>query len=229
MDRPLSCRIIRTKKRRKTLSMTIEHDGSIVVRAPFYLPAATIEKFVDEKKTWIKRKLRQITSEERERGPKRFDPGETFLYLGQRYPLQVAASPNRLRPLDFMGDRFQLNGPCHEKARDLFVTWYREQALRIFHDRLRVYSHIMHLFPQRERISSANHQWGRCSSKNVLSFSWRLSMAPLSVIDYIVVHELAHVKEKNHSPRFWKIVETTLPDYRDQRDWLKKHGHLLNL
>jgi len=229
MDHPLTYRIIRTKKRRKTLSITIEHDGSVVIRAPFHLPAATVEKFVYEKRPWIEKRLRQIVSERREHMPKRFVPGEMFLYLGGRYPLQVADTPGLRRPLDFTEDAFYLDGQCHEKAKDLFVTWYKERAIRILRDRLHVYSHIMHLFPRRERISSAKHQWGRCSSGNTLSFSWRLIMAPLSVIDYIVVHELAHVREKNHSPKFWKIVETTLPDYRHQRDWLKKHGVLLNV
>jgi len=96
-------------------------------------------------------------------------------------------------------------------------------------ERVQFYSQTMHLSPQRERITSAKYQWGGCSSRNTLSFSWRLMMAPLPVIDYIVVHELGHIQEKNHSPRFWKIVETTLPDYRARRDWLKKYGHLLNV
>ena len=125
--------------------------------------------------------------------------------------------------------RFYLDERCQEKAKDLFVTWYKEQAVRTIRDRLQFYSQTMRLSPRRERISSARHQWGGCSSRNTLSFSWRLMMAPLSVIDYIVVHELGHIKEKNHSPRFWKIVETTLPDYRTRRDWLKKYGYLLNV
>jgi predicted metal-dependent hydrolase len=229
MDHPLTSRIIRTKKRKKTISLTVENDGSVVVRAPSHLPTATVEKFVNEKKPWIDKKLRQITSERRENRPREFVSGETFLYLGGHYPLQVAATPGQRRPLDFTEDTFYLDGQCQEKAKDLFVTWYKEQAIRILRDRLHIYSHIMHLFPRRERISSARHQWGRCSSRDTLSFSWRLIMAPLSVIDYIVVHELAHVKEKNHSPKFWKIVETTLPDHRHQRDWLKKHGYLLNI
>jgi len=229
MDHPLTCRIIRTKRRKKTLSLYVEHDGSVVIRAPSHLPTATVEKFVNEKKPWIDKKLRQITSERMEHTPKKFVSGEEFLYLGGGYPLQVSATPDHPQPLFFTDDTFYLGEQYHEKAKDLFVTWYKEQAVRTIRDRLQFYSQIMHLFPRRERISSARHQWGRCSSRDTLSFSWRLIMAPLSVIDYIVVHELAHVKEKNHSPKFWKIVETTLPDHRHQRDWLKKHGYLLNI
>jgi hypothetical protein len=229
MDHPWTCRIIRTKKRRKTLSLTVGHDGSVVVRAPSHLPTTAVERFVNEKKSWIDRKLRQIASERMEHPPKRFIQGETFLYLGGRYPLHVAAAPVARQPLDFNGDAFYLDGARHEKAKDLFVAWYKEQALKTLRDRLYIYSHLMHLFPRGERITSAKHQWGRCSSENTVSFNWRLIMAPLSVIDYIIVHELAHVREKNHSPSFWKIVETTLPDYRDQRNWLKKYGYLLNI
>jgi predicted metal-dependent hydrolase len=229
MDHPLTYRIIRTKRRKKTLSLHIEHDGSIVIRAPSHLPTAAVGKFFNEKKPWIDKKLRQIAVERGDHKPKEFVSGEDFLYLGGRHKLQISANTDHQRPLFFTDDTFCLDERCQEKAKDLFVTWYKEQAEITIRERLHVYREQMQLSPKRERITSAKHQWGGCSSRNTLSFSWRLMMAPLSVIDYIVVHELAHIKEKNHSSRFWKIVETTLPDYRHRRDWLKRHGYLLNL
>ncbi|MEI9474954.1 MAG: SprT family zinc-dependent metalloprotease [Deltaproteobacteria bacterium] len=229
MDHPLTCRIIRTKRRKKTLSLYVEHDGSVVIRAPSHLPTAAVEKFVNEKKPWIDKKLRQITSERMGHPPRKFVSGEEFLYLGGQYKLQVSVTTDHQRPLSFTESTFYLDERYQEKAKDLFVTWYKEQAVKTIRDRLQFYSQTMQLSPRRERITSAKHQWGGCSSRNTLSFSWRLMMAPLSVIDYIVVHELGHIKEKNHSPRFWKIVETTLPDYRIRRDWLKRYGYLLNV
>ena len=229
MDHPLTYRIIRTKRRKKTLSLHIEHDGSIVIRALSHLLTAAVGKFFNEKKPWIDKKLRQIAVERGDHKPKEFVSGEDFYYLGGRHKLQISAKTDHQRPFFFTDDTFCLDERCQEKAKDLFVTWYKEQAEITIRERLHVYREQMQLSPKRERITSAKHQWGGCSSRNTLSFSWRLMMAPLSVIDYIVVHELAHIKEKNHSPRFWKIVETTLPDYRHRRNWLKRHGYLLNL
>jgi hypothetical protein len=96
-------------------------------------------------------------------------------------------------------------------------------------ERIRHYSGMIGLYPDRLRISNARFRWGSCSRDNSLSFSWRLAMAPSLIIDYVVVHELAHIKEKNHSRSFWALVETMMPDYRKHRHWLKENGHLLDI
>ena len=228
MDAPIPYRIVRTKRRRRTLSLCIEHDGLVVIRAPYGIPTSVVEEFFNEKKPWIYRKLRQMPLGRREPKPKEFVSGEEFLYLGGSYPLGIIEHADHRRPLVLSDDRFCLDERHRDKARDLFIRWYKEQAEITLRERLKFFSRQLQLFPQRERISSARHQWGGCSPKNTVSFSWRLVMAPLPIIDYIVVHELAHIKEKNHSPRFWKIVETTLKDYRERRDWLKRNGHRLS-
>ncbi|MBM4351392.1 MAG: M48 family metallopeptidase, partial [Deltaproteobacteria bacterium] len=111
-----------------------------------------------------------------------------------------------------------------EEARDLFVRWYKGEAKETIARRVDYYSHRMHLSPKGIKITSAQSRWGSCSRDNRLSFSWRMIMAPLNVIDYILIHELAHIKEKNHSGRFWNYLESFLPDYRKHRLWLKENG-----
>lgn len=87
----------------------------------------------------------------------------------------------------------------------------------------------MDVRPEKLRISSARTRWGSCSAKGTISLTWRLVMAPPEILDYVIVHELAHLKVKNHSSAFWKVVETYLPGYQNQRKWLKQNGHTLDL
>jgi predicted metal-dependent hydrolase len=115
------------------------------------------------------------------------------------------------------------------KAPELLAAWYKDQARLILPERTNYFAHQFGLKVRSIRITSARTRWGSCSRLNALSFTWRLVMAPLEIIDYIVVHELAHIAEKNHSRAFWSQVERMLPDYHYRRKWLKNNGRLLDL
>jgi predicted metal-dependent hydrolase len=229
MNEPVQYQIIRSKRRRRTLALFIERNGAVVVRVPLRVTQEAVHRFIKEKERWIHRKLIQIREHQERCKSKEFVPGERFFYLGQPYTLQMTQDDEDQRPLVFGDGLFRLKGDSRERTKDLFIQWYRDQAETIIRQRIRHYQDKIQVRPRGERITSAKHQWGGCSAKNTLTFTWRLMMAPLSVIDYVIVHELAHIREKNHSPRFWKIVEQELPDYRELRKWLRDHGHLCNL
>ncbi|MFH1315030.1 MAG: SprT family zinc-dependent metalloprotease [Candidatus Uhrbacteria bacterium] len=106
--------------------------------------------------------------------------------------------------------------------------WYRERAAEIIPERVLYHANELGLEYTRVRISNAKRLWGSCSGKNSLSFSWRLAMAPIEVVDYIVVHELTHTIHKNHGKLFWRRVAKTVPNYKELRCWLRKNEHLLN-
>jgi predicted metal-dependent hydrolase len=118
------------------------------------------------------------------------------------------------------------NGPTGEK---LFTTWYKQQARWVIRERVEWFAARYKFIYSQVRISSARTRWGSCSSRGSLSFTWRLVMAPLEVVDYVVAHELAHLRIRNHSPAFWKEVEAILPDYKARQKWLKTNGRLLTL
>jgi predicted metal-dependent hydrolase len=226
MDHRLNIQLIRSRKRRKTLSLRIKEDGRAVLSVPYHTPKGEIEKFIEEKKPWVIEKISEKERAIRET-EKAFLPGEKFLYLGESYPLEIRDSNHREPPLKLSFGQFILSQNHIEKARNHFVEWYKREAEEVIAGRVDYYSQKLHLFPKGIRITSAQSRWGSCSRDNRLSFSWRMIMAPLAIIDYILIHELAHIKEKNHSGRFWSYLESILPDYRNQRQWLKENGYRL--
>ncbi len=220
--------LIRSRKRRKTISLHIKEDGRIVVYAPYHTPNWEIEKFVETKQPWISGKLleRERTINPAEKG---FFPGEEFLYLGESYPLEIEDNLQRKYPLALSFGKFILNKSCIEKARYLFIEWYKEEARRKLSERVDYYSNRLQLFPKGVKITSAQSRWGSCSRDNRLCFSWRIVMAPLIVLDYVLIHELVHIKEKNHSDRFWNHLGSIIPDYRKHRLWLREHEQWMRL
>lgn len=228
MDHPLNIHLIRSKKRRKTLSLRIKEDGKIHLSVPYHTSRNEIERFLRKTESWIISKVSEKERASRE-SKKAFIPGEKFLYLGEFYPLEIRDSDHREPPLKLSFGKFILDQGHLKEARDLFINWYKREAQETIARRLEYYSHRLGLFPKTIRITNAQFRWGSCSRENRLSFSWRVMMAPLAIVDYILIHELAHIKEKNHSKSFWGFLESILPDYRRRRLWLKENSHRLRL
>ena len=228
MDNCLNFQLIRSKRRRKTISLLIKEDGRIAIYVPYHTPKGEIEKFIKEKQSWI---VEKISEKERsiKETRKAFIPGEKFLYLGESYPLEIGDIHHKGLPLKLSFGKFILDKDYLERARDHFIHWYQREAQEKLEPRVRYFSNRLQLFPKGLKITSAKHRWGSCSRDNRLSFSWRIIMAPWSVIDYVVIHELVHIKEKNHSKRFWDFLEVILPDFRKHRFWLRKNGYRLSL
>jgi predicted metal-dependent hydrolase len=226
MDNYLDFELIRSKRRRKTISLHIKEDGRLVIYVPHNTPRKEIEGFIKEKELWVVRKISEKERSIKER-EKAFIPGEKFLYSGELYPLEIGDTNGKGFPLKLSFGKFILDKDHLEEARDLFIHWYKREAKEKVEGRVHYFSNRLQLFPKGIKITSAKYRWGSCSRDGRLSFSWRLIMAPLSVIDYVLIHELVHIREKNHSKRFWTYLETIVPDYRKHRFWLKENGHRL--
>jgi predicted metal-dependent hydrolase len=213
------------RSRRKTIALTVEFDGRLTVRAPLRARDEYIRRLVEQKEDWIRSK-QELTRGKPVFAPKRYVEGETFWYLGERHPLyMVEQNAPRLE----LNGGFRLARLAQPRAAALFQRWYKQQALRIITERVQHFA-LQHGFAYRAmKITSARTRWGSCSSRGTLSFAWRLVMAPPAVIDYVVLHELAHLKIHNHSPKFWSSLERLLPDYREKKKWLDQNGHLLRL
>ncbi len=214
-------KIIRSKRR--TLALEIEPDASLIVRAPQRISLDYIEQIVQKKRLWIQSK-QQLTREKHAKIQSNgFVNGEGFLYLGHTYPLSIV---NNNVPFLF-DNKFLLSKDHLPKGRKLFIDWYKKAAYQKIGDRLDWHSSISGLKYNKFGITSAQKRWGSCNYKNNLSFSWRLIMTPWRIIDYVVVHELVHTVEKNHSKRFWNKVKLLDPNYQDNRKWIKENEHRL--
>lgn len=216
--------IIRSKRR--TFSLEIQPDGRLLVRAPQNATNAQIKAIVNSKADWIEKGRAKVRQRFGALKPKNFTPGERFWYLGEQYPLKL--TDRQRPPLDLDG-AFLLSRAAQGRAKEVFIEWYREETRRITHDFIQRYAAVHGFEVNHVRITSARTRWGSCSGKHNLNFTYRLSMAPLDVIEYVAVHELAHLKIHNHGRDFWQLVAALKPDYAKNRAWLKQHGPRLTL
>ena len=219
-------RIIRS--RRKSLSIQIDDQGRVIVRAPRTATDRYIEELISKKRTWIEKKQRLVAERHENREYRDFRDGDRYLYLGTYYPLSIQSNHTRGSHLQLKQGRFLLDEKEHHRARELMIAWYRRQAKKTLTELVSRYACNTGLSYKKIRITGAQKRWGSCSSTGNLNFSYRIVMAPEDVISYVVVHELAHLCEQNHSRRFWELVEKIMPEYRKHRRWLREKGHLLS-
>jgi predicted metal-dependent hydrolase len=216
----------KSRKRRKTISLQIGDKSELVIAAPHFTPISEIDRFVQEKQSWIHQAIQNHKEAFIKNKAKEYIPGERFYYLGESFPLETFFEQNEKEGLVFWDNRFYLNAPDVEaKKREYFIKWYKSKAREYFAERVNFYSRELNLRAKSVRVTSAEKRWGSCSGKDNLSFSFRLIMAPPLVIDYVVVHELMHIKEKNHSSRFWQLMEKAMPQYKLHRRWFKDNNH----
>ena len=212
--------------KRKTLNITVERDRQIVVHAPEHLSSEKINSIVLSKKDWICSKLLHtqkypVTSDNKE-----FISGETLMYLGRNYKLAI--SENDIECIDF-DQQFKISKNNQTIANVLFKKWYKAKAMEKILPIATEYAVNLGVLFNECKISDMRYRWGSCTPQNNLNFNWRIIKAPLFVIRYIIVHELIHLIENNHTPKFWNILSIQVPDYQKAKDWLKKNGQLLEV
>ena len=214
-------KIIRSMRR--TMSLHVSSQGELIVKAPFFIPEKLILNFLKQKEDWILKALQKVGS--RIVKQKTYQAGEEFLFLGDVYKLhfgsfkEINISNGLLNVPDFMMFRIKKE----------LTSWYISQAKKLITDRVDYVCKQMNSKYASIRFSDTSSKWGSCSPDNSLQFNWRLIMTPLTVINYVVVHELAHTIEKNHSRRFWKIVDLHTPAYKQHRKWLDLNKHMLSV
>lgn len=210
-------KIIRSK--RKTLALVVKPDGSLIVRAPLRASEKMIREFVEKNRQWIE--THQAKALDALPPSKHYVPGEMFLFLGTGYVLEIVKTQKEDLLLE---NTFKLAESAQSRAPLAFERWYHKQAKAILQERVDLYARQHNFQYKRIGITSARTRWGSCSASGSLNFSWRLILAPLEVVDYVVVHELVHTVIHNHSRQFWQRVELIMPEYRERRTWLRKNG-----
>ncbi len=217
-------KIIRSKRR--TIALQLTENAALIVRAPFNVSEDAIYKVISKHENWIEKKKEKILLWNSRIIKKEFVTGEHFLYLGDYYKLTIVDDPKFAIRFE---NGFYLSRKYLPYAKEVFIIWYKYKALEKITERVELYAKENGFKYNKIGITNAQKRWGSCSSTGNLNFTYRLIMAPLKVIDSVVVHELVHLIEKNHSQAFWGKVNIIMPDNKRYNDWLKKNGYTLQV
>ncbi len=209
--------LIRSK--RKTLALVVSREGVLEARAPMRLSKAAIDRFVVAKQDWIEEKQAEMRRRAAERTAFQVGIGSCLPFLGQALPVEPGDKPV------LTGEAFLVDPERPVKPQ--IIGLYRQAARREMEERLRRFAPLVGAEPASLRITGASTRFGSCSGRNGISFTWKLMLAPPELADYVAVHELCHILQHNHSPRFWKEVERVLPDYREREQALRAFGRSL--
>lgn len=217
--------IVRSPKRRK-LTITVERDRAVVVRAPESASDSEIDRVVNSKRQWILEKLRHPQKYQNRRHPpgKEVVNGESALYLGRGYRIEIVETASG--EIEF-SHQFLVPPKQQAKRRKVLRDWYVERAKDKILRRVQQHARDLGVTYSAARIVNNRYRWGSCTIKNNVNFNWRLIKAPMFVIDYVIVHELVHLLETNHTPRFWSIIRAHTPSMDKAKAWLKEHGQVL--
>lgn len=225
------------RRRRRTVGITVRPDGGVEIHAPLRASQRQIEEVVEKHREWIQRKRRENRERWRKIRARRFDDGDEIPYLGGPLLLRVeeAGASGLVAPVRD-GDELIVSvpdalatAPRRAVTRYAVGRWLLDEARTVFHKRHVKASRLVGDAADTVVIKDMRSRWGSCGPSRRMSLNWRLILAPVDVIDYVICHELVHIRVPDHSARFWRRVEKALPDYRECRDWLRDHGAALEL
>lgn len=222
---------VRQSARAKNVRLTVGPGSGLEVVAPVKYNLKNLEPILKSKENWILDKLAHFARLAEERCSSQHQNDRQVLFCGREYLVTVIVLPEVSYRVQVDEERFTVTVPAgrEEEVGPVLEHWLRRTARRVILERIEVLNEQLKLPYNRVSIKDQKTRWGSCSRKRNLNFNWRLVMAPLPVIDYVVVHELLHLVELNHSKRFWSLVEGVCPNYRALRVWLKENGAALNV
>lgn len=217
---------IKRSPKRKKLTITVERDRSVVVHAPESTSEETIRKVVRSKRQWIYERTQHAQKYDKRPHPpgKELVNGESALYLGREYQIEVISSDSTEIHLE---QRFLIPASLAGERRRVLRNWYIDRAKERILPKVKSLAITLGVNFASAKIVDNRFRWGSCTPKDNVNLNWRLIKAPMFVIDYVIVHELAHLIEANHTPRFWNIVRTHAPTMEKARNWLREHGQIL--
>jgi len=214
------------KSDRKTMSIYVEPDGSVLVRAPKDITQKKLDAILDLKSYWIYKSISEFQELNKTKVTRQIAHGEGFLFMGKSYRLKI--DKNTPTPLVINQGYFILGAGKIKNARKHFINFYREKGKEHIPTRVAYFKKKLGVEPQTIRVMDLKKRWASQSKKGI-NFHWKVMLAPMSVIDYIIVHELTHLHVQDHSPEFWEIVESVMPNYEEKKNWLRINGANLDI
>jgi len=213
---------LRLSSRRKTMEVTVDRGGELVLAAPKGVEENVLRAFVQEKRYWIYKKLSEKAEIQRPVLRKEFVNGEGFLYLGRSYRLKLVDAQDT--PLKLVSGYFRLRRDCVDEARRHFIRWYSARGQGWLARKVDEYAPRLEVEPSSVNVQDLGYRWGSCGKGQNLYFHWKTILLPRHIAEYVVVHELVHLHVPHHTPEFWRRVERTLPDSERRKQWLARHG-----
>ncbi|MDY0236425.1 MAG: SprT family zinc-dependent metalloprotease [Gudongella sp.] len=214
-------------RKRKTMAIQIQPPDIVTVISPKGVKEDEILKAVKTKSKWITQKLFQIREMEYLKRNREYVNGESFVYMGRNYSLQIIIDESYKVPeAKLFRGKFYVytHSTDADTIRRALEKWYKKKALQKVLERIDYYQKYFDVSPNKVMIKEQKKRWGSCSSHRNLYFNWKCIMAPSPVLDYLVVHEMSHMVHMNHSPEFWNLVRSIIPDYEERRKLLKNQG-----
>lgn len=233
---PFTYRIRRSQ--RVTNARIVVKPGQVEIVAPLQIPEHKLHNFVQAKQQWVTQALNRMAASSSERTgfvPDEYKTGSSMAYQGKLYPLTVLPSKLKRVKIEFIdGYRVHVPESLHAEehgnlVKEALIRWLKKQTKVVVEQVVVKHAPKKQLFPCSITIKTQKSRWGSCGIHNNININWLLIMAPTEVLEYVVVHELCHIRVKNHSSHFWSLVAEHLPDYQNRRRWLKKQGRSLML
>ncbi|MFA7280135.1 MAG: SprT family zinc-dependent metalloprotease [Sterolibacterium sp.] len=230
MSKDISYQVVRS--RRATADIVIERDGRVLVRAPDSIPDERIEDMVEAKRYWIYKNLAEWRDLNATRVLREYRNGEGFLYLGRSYRMLLVADQDEA--LLLKNGRFCLRRELADQgaiaaAKVAFRDYYVQRGLDRIAQRVNYYAPKAGVVPHGIDVRELGNRWASCSPQGRLAFHWKCMMAPQTIIDYIVVHELCHFHHLDHTDAFWNEVDKIMPAYAERKEWLRLRGAGLDI
>lgn len=218
--------------KRQTTDIVIERNGVVTVRPPLGHSPEQVDKVVESKRAWIYRNLAEWRDLNASAVVRRWVNGETFLYLGRCYRLSLVGKQDAdllLKDGRFCLRRSIVENGGEAAAKKVFEAHYTEKGRQRITERVSRFAPKVGVKPGPIVLKDMGYRWASCGRSNTLAFHWKCMMAPAKIIDYIVVHELCHIRQRNHSDAYWNEVDKVMPDYAERKEWLRRNGAGLDL
>ncbi len=222
--------LVKRSKKRKTVSIFVDPLEGVFLRAPLTPSLEILSKLLHSKAIWILDKQHRIKESSGQLTKREFVTGESFLYLGRHLRLKVLKSKTESK-ITVKGGRFLVNLNSLDRnlnrtkvIRNMLSSWYEKHAGVVLLKRVEIYSKRLKITIPKIILANQTKRWGSCNQKGQICFNWHIIMAPLSLVDYVVTHELCHLRYINHSENFWKLLGSVMPDYESRRERLRKEG-----
>jgi hypothetical protein len=213
---------VRRSAGRKTMQITVDRGGELVIAVPDDCPVATTERFVHDKRFWIYTKLAEKEALRQEAPKKRFVTGEGFPYLGRSYRLLLVNDDEQEAPVKLERGRFRMRRSAAAQGRRHMVRWYTDHAQPWLEQRVDRFAGRIGVEPGGVVVQDLGYRWGSCGKGDRLYFHWRTILLPPPIVEYIAVHELVHLQVRHHTPEFWLRLERALPDFARRRQELAR-------